>query len=638
MKNRRFRVALLAFLTLFCSAVTFAADSGASTKMRFGYTSGNSGLCLGYQFKIIVKAAIQLPADEMQRLGQSRITALRFFMAGALTDQDNYVFITDNLDGNFLYQQKVDRLEYGWNEVTLDEPFDIDGRELFVGYRYESAGDILSLDGEEDNNLANWLYISQNGDNGGQWVHQGGGALSIQAVIEGDDLPQCDVRLDRHTIKQYAGVNQDTPLWIVVRNLGAATVSSIDVDVTVDGDKVLSHTVDGLSIASGDLSYVNIGDISFSANNICDINVDITAVNDQDDLRPGDNSATISNVIVRRDYAKRTVLLEHFSTMECANCPTAHKTIEDALRFRNDVIHVIHHAGFRTDPLTIPANENYLWFYSDGVGSGSLYAPGAMLDRTNMSAYGATNGSKSTPGPVFSPQRTNFNSLVDKRLSTPALLTVNITNNFDPETRTLAVKVGGTIPNGSADRLNVTNPSLTIMLTEDGIPGTQVGVTEPLDGPYIHDCALRTVVTDNVWGDPVTFDGADYQSKEYTVTIPADWDADRLNIVAFVSDFSTQSSNDCQVLNAAESRLATISGICMPQMSGNAAVWRPVVAGNEVTLPGNCLGAVLYSISGTAVASAAPGAGTLSLVGIPEGVYLIVAETTAGRLSAKIMK
>lgn len=640
MKNCRLRVVLTAFLTLLCSGIVQAADSGISTKMRYGYTCSNRGYSLGYQFKIIVKGAIELPAEEMARMGDdARITALRFFIGGELSEQNNYVFITDNLDGEFLYQQQVEHLDYGWNEIALDTPFDLNGRRLFVGYRYESAGDILTLDGEADNDLANWIYVSQTGEDGAKWAHQSGGALNLQAVIEGENLPQCDVELNRHSIRKYAAVNQDVPLWVVVRNHGAATVSSIDVDVRVDGDKVLSHTVDGLQIESGELEYVNIGSISFTANNISDIAVDITAVNGSDDLRPGDNSATVQNVIIRRDYVNRSVLLEHFSTMACSNCPTAHKTIDDALRFRNDVIHVIHHAGFRTDDLTIPASESYLWFYSDGAGSGSLYAPGAMLDRTNMSAYGATDDSKSTPGPVFSPQRATLGDLIDKRLSTPALLTVGIANNYDPATRKLGVKVSGLIPNGSADRLNVSDPRLTIMLTEDGVPGTQAGVSEPLDGPYIHDCALRCVLTDNIWGDPVTFDGANYQSKEYTFEIPADWDADQLRIVAFVSDFSQKSTNNCEVLNAAQSDLSVNTGICMPEMPGSdAAAWRPAVIGGAVALPGNCLGATLYTVSGAALTTAAPGAAVLNLGDVPSGLYLIVAETPAGRLAVKIVK
>lgn len=638
MKTNHFRTASLAVLIFLGTLATYAAENARSTQMKLGYTVGNLGLNLGYSFKLIIKGAIQLPAGELNRLSGASITKLRIAVGNNLSEQNNYVFITDDLNGEFLYQQPVDRLEYGWNEISLDKPFEIDGRELFVGYRYESAGETLSLDGESDNNLANWIYISQTDENGGQWSHQSGGALNIQAVVEGDNLPQCDVEINRNTIRTYAGVNQSTPLWGVVRNLGAATVTSLDVDISVDGEKVTSHTIDGLSISSGELDNVHLGDLTFDSNNICDVTVDITAVNGESDLRPGDNSLTVSNIIVRRDYTPRKVMLEHFSTMNCPNCPNAHTAIEDAMRFRNDIIHVVHHAGFGTDPLTIKAAEAYVWFYSDGAGSGSTYAPAAMLDRTNMSAYGATNGDHSTPGPVFSPRRDNLGSLIDKRLSTPALLTVNIANNYESKNRTLKVTVDGHIPNGSADRLSVKDPRLTVMIIEDSIPGPQMGVTVPLSGQYIHDCVLRNVLTD-VWGDAVRFsDNGQYESKEYTTVIPADWNTDKLRIVAFVSDFSTHSSNGCQILNAEEAILHDKTGISSPSIPENSAFsWHPQVANGLVSLPSDCLGARLYSISGVLVSSAAAGAPTLSTDNASRGVYIIIADTNAGPLSAKIV-
>lgn len=204
MKTNHFRTASLAVLIFLGTLATYAAENARSTQMKLGYTVGNLGLNLGYSFKLIIKGAIQLPAGELNRLSGASITKLRIAVGNNLSEQNNYVFITDDLNGEFLYQQPVDRLEYGWNEITLDKPFEIDGRELFVGYRYESAGETLSLDGESDNNLANWIYISQTDENGGQWSHQSGGALNIQAVVEGDNLPQCDVEINRNTIRTYA--------------------------------------------------------------------------------------------------------------------------------------------------------------------------------------------------------------------------------------------------------------------------------------------------------------------------------------------------------------------------------------------------------------------------------------------------
>ncbi|MDE5900714.1 MAG: Omp28-related outer membrane protein [Muribaculaceae bacterium] len=614
-------------------------DTEQSTEIKLGYTAGNLGLNLGFPVRIILKGAIEFPAEQMDRYAGARITRLRVAMGNNLTEQNNYIFITDNLDGEMLYRQEVDRFEYGWNEITLDTPFEIDGRKLFVGFRYESAGETLSLDGEHDNNLANWLYLSQTDENGGQWAHQSGGALNIQAIVEGDNLPQHDIEINRHSIRQYACTGEAMPLWAVVRNLGARTVRDIDVTVCIDGREAISGTVDGLEIPSGEMANVCLGDISFSSNTICDLTAEVTAINGMPDEQPDNNTLAVSNIIVRKDYTVRKVMLEHFSTMNCANCPNAHTAIHDALRFRNDVIHVIHHAGFGVDPLTIPASETFLWLYTDGSGSGKCYAPAVMLDRTNMSGYGATDGNNSTPGPVFLPRRDNLGSLIDKRLSAPALITVDIADSYQPESRRLAVTVSGNVPNGSADRLGAADPRLTIMLIEDGIPGPQEGVTVPMDGPYVHDRVLRRVMTDNVWGDAVQFaaDGS-YTSKEYSMVIPEGWNVEKLSLVAFVSDFTPTSANSCQILNAAEMAVGEQSGMLPPVADATTTMWTPADENGEIRLPDGCLGARMFTLSGSTVASAVAGDSVLRTCGLPAGIYVISAETAGGTLTAKIIK
>ena len=144
----------------------------------------------------------------------------------------------------------------------------------------------------------------------------------------------------------------------------------------------------------------------------------------------------------KKDYTNRKVLLEHFSTSNCNNCPVAHRNIDNALLYRNDVIHVVHHAGMGTDFLTIPAHEDYLYFFGEKV-----YTPAVMLDRTNMSPYGVGDGagSSSTPGPAFFPVSATLGKVIDQSLSVPAVVTVDINRQYDAATRKLQVVVTGDV-------------------------------------------------------------------------------------------------------------------------------------------------------------------------------------------------
>lgn len=623
------------FLLLLFAAISLCLPLHAtqeSKEMRLGYTTGSLSMHLGYATRLIIRAAIELPSEQLTGMAGSRITRLRVGIGNELTDQINYIFITDDLNGTPLYRQEVPRFNYGWNEITLDKPFEIDGRKLYVGYRYESEGETLSLDGEKDNPLANWIFISQTDENSGFWAHQGGGALNIQAVVEGDNLPQHDVAIDRHSIPKYGCVSASMPLRVVVRNLAAANIHTLGVCVTFDGEEMADKTIEGLDIPSGNLALVNLGDFAFSGNTIGDLKVNITSVNGVADEQPANNEVTVQNLIVRKDYAPRIVLLEHFSTMECNNCPNGHTAIEDALRFRPDVIHVVHHAGFRTDELTIPESENYLWFYTNGQ-AGSVFAPGAMLDRTNLSAIGATDGTGSTPGPAFSVDRDILGALMDNRLSSPALITLTPVADYDPDTRTLTVTVRGHIPNGSADRLKANDPRLTVMLTENGIEGRQGGVTVPMDGPYIHDHVLRDVLT-KTWGDALVFDEqGNFESGQYKVVLPAGWNAEKMQVVAFVSDYDSGSPNKCGVFNAAETAFTTNTGLHQVHTTPDCTLR---ITDGMLTLPEGCDRVDVYTVDGRTLLTESGPRETLSLKYLPKGIYIVTIHTNKGILSAKV--
>lgn len=626
---------LIAALLTAGQQVQAATDSPEkSTEMRIGYAiPDNEGLNLGLYIHVIFEGAIQYDANEMERLAGNHITKIRLKVGNELSVQNNFVFITDDLESEPLYKQSVDRFDYGWNDITLNQPFEIDGGQLFIGFHYESSGEVLSLDGEDDNNHANWIRLSQDAEGAaGIWNHQGGGALNIQAIIEGESLPQNDVRIDRHNIQSYAGTREPNPLSLVIRNMGAATVNSIGVTLTVDGEKLPMRIIEGLDIASNDMQVVNIGDLNIDSNNIFDLDIDIEQVNGMADERPDDNFITVSNIISRKDYTARKVLFEHFSTMECANCPSGHAAIDDALRYRDNVIHVIYHAGFKTDALTIPAAETYMQLFTNGQ-TGTYYAPAAALDRVNMANYGATDGNRSTDCPAFFPRRETLGRLIDTRLSSAALVTIDINHSYDPATRRLTATVSGTVPNGSPSRLNATDPRLTVLVTEDSIEGTQKGVTVPMDGPYIHNRALRAVMSE-VWGEPVKFDGANYTSRKFSITVPQQWDDSHLRVVAFLHDYDAASTANWQVFNADEvvvDHLAGISHVISDNRNFNI-----IIADGRIILPAGARDIHIYTVDGRLADHISAPDESIATGKFTKGIYIITAQTPKGLQHAKI--
>ena len=355
-------------------------------------------------------------------------------------------------------------------------------------------------------------------------------------------------------------------------------------------------------------------------------------MNGEADERPDDNVITVKNIISPKDYTARKVLFEHFSTMQCANCPSAHAAIDDALRYRDNVIHVIYHAGFKTDALTIPEAETYMQLFTNGQ-TGSYYAPAGALDRVNMANYGATDGNRSTDCPAFFPRRETLGRLIDTRLSAAALVTVNINHSYDPATRRLTATVSGTVPNGSSSRLGATDPRLTVMVTEDSIEGTQKGVTVPMEGPYIHNRALRAVMSD-VWGESVKFDGADYASREFSITIPKEWNDSHLRLVAFMHDYDATSTANWQVFNADEVIVDHSAGIS-PVISDNRDFDIAIIDG-QIILPTDARDVRIFTIDGRLADCISAPAESIPTCKFTKGIYIITAQTSKGLRHTKI--
>ena len=102
-----------------------------------------------------------------------------------------------------------------------------------------------------------------------------------------------------------------------------------------------TSTVGGLDIKSNAVAVVTLKDVVFEHNGVANLDVAVTKVNGEDDENSADNAAMVENVVSKKDYTNRKVLLEHFSTSNCNNCPVAHRNIDNALLYRSDVIHVV---------------------------------------------------------------------------------------------------------------------------------------------------------------------------------------------------------------------------------------------------------------------------------------------------------
>ena len=244
-------------------------------------------------------------------------------------------------------------------------------------------------------------------------------------------------------------------------------------------------------------------------------------------------TANVSALVV-----ERKVLLEQFTTELCGYCPGGAARIKSVIEqpeFAGKVHWVAHHAGFYTDSYTIPESQSYLRLFG-----GNTYAPAMMLDRTILTGSAPVMGVPSST--------TDIANYFRQALNTPTSISVNITQaNTIATDRKVKITAYG-------EDISGTHPTedlyVVVFLLENDIKSTsQSGA----GGTYIHNNLIRKVMNE-VTGTKIVWQGNSY-CVTAEATLPTGWNADNMDVVAFVAKNYLNPLSNVQVLNAEKTEL-----------------------------------------------------------------------------------
>ena len=438
---------------------------------------------------------------------------------------------------------------------------------------------------------------------------------------------QNEIELSSVNTPAYARVGADFDVKGVVVNKGAAALTSFDVTYSVDGgDNVATYTVSGINVPyNGTYTFTHNVPANIAAEGAHEILVTVSNPNGVED--DATNNAASKAITIYENGTQRTVLLEQFTTAKCGYCPGAHDYLNEMLTGKNNVIWMAHHAGYYTDNLTIPENEEMLVFYNDG---GYTSAPAAMLDRTYFPESG-------NPGPVMSAYDVE-EEFLDNQISVPSFVTVNISNIiYDTVSRQLSVTVSGEV---LTDISAYNSPRVSLYIKEDGIKMSQSGGSSN----YIHNNAMRDAVSD-VWGDAdvitSTTAGSTF-SKTYNYTIPGVWKPRNLELVAFVTEYNSN-VNQRSVLNATEVRLADsvqVNQIGIVEASDIELVVYPNPATDYAMVSSNAVitEVAIINTLGQTIATIPANAENVQIntQDLAKGIYMISITTAEGKAVKKL--
>ena len=282
-------------------AVFASLPSSADESMQLGFYEGNSVTFIQVKEGATGGSALYFPATTMQAYAGCEITDINVSFFNRSEETEVKVFITTSLDAEPLYQQEVKGVSRGWDKITLDTPFEIDGSAVYIGYEmtgqnYLSYSNAF-IDGEE--------YILQ-GD-GGWNEYTNIYSASLYATVTGGNLPRNNVSIGHITLPGYTLTGEPMAASGEFSNLGLDNVDRLTVTYMVDGEAAGEETVDVESTAYRTEGTFNLNGISLNTTGEKNVQLVLSAVNGEADADPSDNVSE-ARTVTALDEAFRSVL------------------------------------------------------------------------------------------------------------------------------------------------------------------------------------------------------------------------------------------------------------------------------------------------------------------------------------------
>lgn len=239
------------------------------------------------------------------------------------------------------------------------------------------------------------------------------------------------------------------------------------------------------------------------------------------------------------NVSNRTVLVEEGTGVKCQNCPQGTQTLV-ALQQQYGVEKLVVVSLHAATNFSVPFASSAYDFRNPEVQALADYVgvqegwPTASINRRLLPNETS----------IFITPHTRWGGEVAQDLLTDASMALSLTNTFDHNTRNLNIKVE-ILP----DQLLSGEHRLTVLITQDSIQDPQLSGSTVISN-YIHRHVARDVVSAPT-GDIINevLEAGALIIKNYTVTLPADFDEHHCSVVAFVS---RGGNPDKEVLQAAE--------------------------------------------------------------------------------------
>ena len=457
----------------------------------------------------------------------------RLFMVPVTPDGE---LVTDDM-----IEWACDASSVGWNMIELETPYKIEipeGYSLRVGFDYEQAtksSKPLSVV-KKGTTYPTYHYVN------GSWmklIFDSRGNLSLQCIVEKDQYPENVIRVRNVVADKLAHLGDDVAYSFQTCNLGVGNVpvGGCTYEVALNGE-VIETLTNPVALTQEYITINGVINTDGLAPGAHTLTVTPTMINGEPIENPKVSTTTFC--IYDYGFSRQMRLVEQFTSTWCTYCPQGTANIEGLTRMRDDIAWVAVHQNMGSvDPFrTLQCDTIADYQGIDGY-------PEGTFDRTT----GLSSAAK-VYAVLTSLAPSTMNEFLDYVADLgPSWATVNVNSTYDADTRKAVITIDGDLAPGF-DGLMGEDSKLTVYITEDGLVAPQTSGGDD----YVHNNVLRKALG-SAKGVALKKTGDTYKNV-FNVDIPAEWNANKLSVVAFISrPLRNKALKDIYVTNANKRKL-----------------------------------------------------------------------------------
>ncbi len=472
---------------------------------------------------------------------------VRFRFALMCDAQVNSAFVYSLVGSTYTKLAEVSigqTLSEGWHDVELPSPITIEDEvDYCIGFQYvQPSGERpLACDAqlERDVECDYFLYTTTSTWHKGE----GYGALCVQAVVRGGNLAEEAVALKDLVVDKYAAQDKGLNYSFSIKNMGTTLPSTYSLRVDIDNVTVATLSTP-VALSNVYQTYSSSLDISGLSTGSHTMTITVDDINGN---TPTEGESTEVLEASFTEYAgtmpeRQMHMVENFTSIYCGNCPVGHYALEcltEDYPGKYSWI-AIHSIGMGADTLAVKSGS-YLTIESY---MSTFDYPSAIVDRAalTMEQLGVENEYCFSLSYEKSAGH-SIASAIDNAIETvyadiPAFASINITPEYNADTRLLTITVSGSGSSLAKELLD--GCLLTVYLTEDGIEGVQEDYDHGsvYDGwfvHYTHNNVLRDITSSHEWGDDIGWTSDSAYSNTLSTTLASKWNPENMYITAFIS-------------------------------------------------------------------------------------------------------